>query len=52
MIRDNLLKEVFAEYEMLKLQVKKLQTQLAEVQNSSAYKSASIWVSKTVFVPH
>ena len=49
-IRNNLLKEMFAEYEMLKIRVKELQMQLDELQNNGDYKSASTWVSKIVFV--
>ncbi len=49
-IRNNLLKEVFTEYEKLKIRVKELQTQFDEVQNSGEYKSASTWISKIVFI--
>lgn len=49
-IRDNLLKEVFTEYEKLKIQIKELQKQLDELQNNSKYKSASTWISKIVFI--
>lgn len=49
-IRNSLLKEVFAEYEILKIRVKELQTQLDELQNIGDYKSASTWISKIVFM--
>lgn len=48
--RNNLLKEVFTEYEKLKIRVKELQTQLDDLQNSSDYRSASTWISKIVFM--